>query len=124
MPVNAQALQNYAVSLAAHRLLLYTVFSLGAVSAVVVNALRRQSNFYSVAVFLSRSNGSVVVRPSIQLTRACNKSLYQVLGNFAVLLALLCGRLLQQVFFGPLRTLEVEVRMYIYTYLTANLCPY
>lgn len=59
MPI--QALQSYAVSLAAHRLLLYVVFSLGAVAAVIANALKRQSNFYSVAVFLSRSNGSVVV---------------------------------------------------------------
>lgn len=57
----AHALQSYAVSLAAHRLLLYVVFSLGAVAAVIANALKRQSNFYSVAVFLSRSNGSVVV---------------------------------------------------------------
>lgn len=61
MPV--QTLQSYATSLAAHRLLLYVVFSLGAVAAVIANALKGQSNFYSVAVFLSRSNGSVVVCP-------------------------------------------------------------
>ncbi|THH07757.1 hypothetical protein EW145_g3168 [Phellinidium pouzarii] len=91
MPVQ---LQHYASSLASHRVLLYGVLSIGAVLAVFANALKKHSNFYSVAVYLSKSNGTVVV-----------------LVNFGMLLAVLFGRLLQQIFFGPLRTLEVE-RLY------------
>lgn len=36
-------------------------------------------------------------------------SMSQVLANFAVFLALLWGRFLQRLFFGPLRPMEVEV---------------
>ncbi|KAI5123985.1 hypothetical protein M0805_006396 [Coniferiporia weirii] len=93
MPVQLQ-LQHYASSVTSHRVLLYGVFSVGVVLAVVANALKKHSNFYSVAVYLSKSNGTVVV-----------------LANFGVLLAILFGRLLQQVFFGPLRAMEVE-RLY------------
>ncbi|EJD03016.1 uncharacterized protein FOMMEDRAFT_123168 [Fomitiporia mediterranea MF3/22] len=91
MPIQ---LQHYASSVASHRVLLYTALSIAAVLAVVANALKRHSNFYSVAVYLSKSNGTVVV-----------------IANFGLLLALLAGRLLQQVFFGPLRPMEVE-RLY------------
>ncbi|KAL5528398.1 HRD1 [Sanghuangporus sanghuang] len=87
-------LRHYASSIASYRVLLYTGLSVGAVFVVVANALKKHSNFYSVAVYLSKSNGAVVV-----------------LANFALLLALLAGRLLQQIFFGPLRAMEVE-RLY------------
>ncbi|KAH8119360.1 hypothetical protein DFH11DRAFT_1849016 [Phellopilus nigrolimitatus] len=87
-------LQHYASSFTSHRVLLYSVFSIGAVLAVIANALKKHSNFYSVAVYLSKSNGTVVV-----------------LANFGLLLALLSGRLMQQIFFGPLRAMEVE-RLY------------
>lgn len=33
----------------------------------------------------------------------------QVLANFGLLVALLCGRVVQQIFFGALRPAEVEV---------------
>lgn len=54
-------LQHYASSVASYRVTLYTVLSVSAVFAVVANALKKHSNFYSVAVYLSKSNGSVVV---------------------------------------------------------------
>lgn len=85
-------IQQYVSSAAAYRLTIYSVFSAGAVLAVIASALRRHSNFYSVAVFLSKSNGAVFI-----------------LANFAALAALIVGKMLQQVFFGPLRTIEVEV---------------
>ena len=66
MPVH-RALQNYASSFAGHRVLLYSLFSIGAVLAVVANALRSQSNFYSVTIYLSKSNGTVVVSTSFPL---------------------------------------------------------
>lgn len=49
-------------SLLSHRIQLYSVASVVAVSAVILNALRNYSNFYSVAIYLSRSGRSVLVR--------------------------------------------------------------
>lgn len=45
----------------AHRMASYAVFSSSLVALVVVNGFRKHSNFYSIAVYLSRSNGSVLV---------------------------------------------------------------
>jgi hypothetical protein len=45
-----------------HRVQLYSLLSLAAVSAVVFNALRSYSNFYSVTISLSKSSRSVLVR--------------------------------------------------------------
>lgn len=45
-----------------HRVQLYFLVSLVALSAVVFNALRNYSNFYSVAISLSKSSRSVLVR--------------------------------------------------------------
>ncbi|KAH9994003.1 hypothetical protein BJV77DRAFT_1102568, partial [Russula vinacea] len=81
-------------SVLSHRVSLYTFASTLAVSATVINALQNQSNFYSVAVYLSKSGASVLI-----------------LANFSLLLALMCGRLVQQLFFGTLRSVEVE-RLY------------
>ncbi|KAH8979116.1 hypothetical protein EDB92DRAFT_1806715 [Lactarius akahatsu] len=87
-------LQSFAGSVLSHRVFLYSFASTLAVSATVLNALQNQSNFYSVAVYLSKSGASVLV-----------------LANFGLLLALMCGRLVQQIFFGSLRPVEVE-RLY------------
>ena len=78
--------------LSAHRILAYTFLSVLAVSLTVINALRNYSNFYSVAIYLSKSSRSVLV-----------------LANFGFLLALLCGHFVQRLFFGSLRPAEVEV---------------
>jgi len=49
-------------SLVSHRIQLYSVASVLAISAVILNALRNYSNFYSVAIYLSKSGRSVLVR--------------------------------------------------------------
>ena len=105
-------LQHYASQVASYRVLLYTTVSVGAVLAVIANALRKHSNFYSVAVYLSKSNGAVVVSTwNKSEARMPCRTFLQVIANFGLLLALLAGRLLQQIFFGPLRAMEVEVRV-------------
>lgn len=78
--------------LSTHRILAYTFLSVLAVSLTVINALRNYSNFYSVAIYLSKSSRSVLV-----------------LANFGFLLALLCGHFVQRLFFGSLRPAEIEV---------------
>lgn len=54
-------LQSFTDSLLSHRVFLYTFASTLAVSATVFNALQSQCNFYSVAVYLSKSGASVLV---------------------------------------------------------------
>lgn len=44
-----------------HRIFFYTIISLISVSAVIINALKNYSNFYSVAIYLSKSSRSVLV---------------------------------------------------------------
>ncbi|RDB25352.1 E3 ubiquitin-protein ligase HRD1 [Hypsizygus marmoreus] len=97
-----------ASSLNNHRILLYTFLSVFAVSAVVANALKNYSNFYSVAISLSKSNRSVLA-----------------LANFVFLLALLCGHVVQRIFFGTLRANEVE-RLYdrLWFFITESLLAF
>ena len=38
----------------------------------------------------------------------------QILANFSLLLSLMCGRLVQQLFFGSLRVVEVEVELQVF----------
>ncbi|KIJ39851.1 hypothetical protein M422DRAFT_32454 [Sphaerobolus stellatus SS14] len=108
MPRVQDILRPYTHLAASNRLLLYAVFSTSAVSLVIFNAFWNFSNFYSIAVYLSRSNRSVLV-----------------LANFGLLCSLLVGRVLQQVFFGSLRTTEVE-RLYdkIWFFLTESLLAF
>ncbi|KAL4074300.1 hypothetical protein V8B97DRAFT_1930850 [Scleroderma yunnanense] len=80
-----------ASSLYSHKMLLYALVSSIAVTTTVVNALKRHSNFYSLAIYLSKSNRTVII-----------------LANFGLLIALLCGRAAQRIFFGALRPQEVE----------------
>ncbi|EPQ57556.1 hypothetical protein GLOTRDRAFT_92556 [Gloeophyllum trabeum ATCC 11539] len=87
---------------------LYSILSTVAVSAAVLNALKNYSNFYSVAIYLSRSSRSVLI-----------------LVNFGFLLALLCGRMMQRIFLGPLQTREVE-RLYdrLWFFVTESLLAF
>jgi len=57
-------LQSLTGSILSHRVVLYSFASTLAVSATVVNALQNHSNFYSVAVYLSKSGASVLVSSS------------------------------------------------------------
>jgi E3 ubiquitin-protein ligase synoviolin len=65
MPTLGQVLrertQAFTGSIGSHRILVYAIFSFFAVSAAIANALRNYSNFYSVAIYLSKSSRSVLV---------------------------------------------------------------
>nr|TFK44571.1 hypothetical protein BDQ12DRAFT_641326 [Crucibulum laeve] len=111
MPVNdilLQRTQGAARFLNAYRIVLYCLVSIVAVSAVIANALKNYSNFYSVAIYLSKSSRSVLV-----------------LANFGFLLALLCGHIVQKIFFGSLRPNEVE-RLYdrLWFFITESLLAF
>ncbi|KAI0644362.1 hypothetical protein C8Q79DRAFT_766432 [Trametes meyenii] len=94
-----QRFQPLSSAVTSNRILLYAVFSLFAVAGTIANACRAHSNFYSVSIYLSKSSRSVLV-----------------LANFAFLCALLCGRIFQRIFFGPLQPREVE-RLYDQTWM-------
>ncbi|KAG1771146.1 hypothetical protein EV702DRAFT_1181480 [Suillus placidus] len=111
MPLNAflrQRAHPIVASFNYHKVLLYGLVSTIAVSATITNALRCHSNFYSVAIYLSKSNRSVLI-----------------LANFGLLIALLCGQLVQQIFFGALRPQEVE-RLYdrLWFFVTESLLAF
>ncbi|KAH0589305.1 E3 ubiquitin-protein ligase HRD1 [Termitomyces sp. J132] len=95
-------------SLNSHRILLYAGVSMLAVTLTIINALRNYSNFYSVAISLSKSNRSVLA-----------------LANFGFLVSLLCGHLVQRIFFGTLRANEVE-RLYdrLWFFITESLLAF
>ncbi|KAJ7675108.1 hypothetical protein B0H17DRAFT_1207966 [Mycena rosella] len=95
-------------SINSHRIFLYALFSFFAVSATIANALRNYSNFYSVAIYLSKSSRSVLI-----------------LANFGFLVALLLAHVFQKIFFGPLRPSEIE-RLYdrMWLYLTESLLAF
>lgn len=75
-----------------HRIFFYSAISFISVCAVVANALKNFSNFYAIAIHLSKSSRSVLV-----------------LANSGILLSLLTGHVIQRIFFGSLRPNEVEV---------------
>ncbi|KAJ2913456.1 hypothetical protein MD484_g6939, partial [Candolleomyces efflorescens] len=111
MPSNEvvrQRLQDVALFANNHRILIYSFVSLLALGAVITNALKNYSNFYSVAIFLSKSSRSVLA-----------------LANFGILIALLCGHFVQRVFFGTLRANEVE-RLYdrLWFFITESLLAF
>ncbi|KAH6914103.1 synoviolin 1 isoform b [Coprinopsis sp. MPI-PUGE-AT-0042] len=111
MPANEalrQRLQSAVHVVNSHRLLFYGLASVTAVAAVVVNALKNHSNFYSVAIYLSKSSRSVLA-----------------LANFCFLIALLCGHIVQRIFFGPLRANEIE-RLYdrLWFFITESLLAF
>lgn len=58
-------------SLNSHKVLLYALVSTVVVSATITNALRSHSNFYSVAIYLSKSNRSVLVRRMFNCNSFC-----------------------------------------------------
>lgn len=70
MPFNdllRQRMQPLANVVTAQRFTLYALASTVAVVAVIANACRNYSNFYSIAVYLGRSGRSVLVRPRLNL---------------------------------------------------------
>ncbi|SCV71941.1 BQ2448_4635 [Microbotryum intermedium] len=73
------------------RLQLYGLGSTVVFFYTVIHAFRQRSNFYAAAVYLSHSNACVMI--------LWNQAIYQFV---------LLGKLLQKIFFGPLRLIEVE----------------
>ncbi|KAJ7078905.1 hypothetical protein B0H15DRAFT_788594 [Mycena belliarum] len=112
MPAIAQlvreATQALTGSINSHRIFLYAVLSFFAVTAAIANALRNYSNFYSVAIYLSKSSRSVLI-----------------LANFGFLVALLVAHAIQRIFFGALRPSEIE-RLYdrLYFFVTESLLAF
>ncbi|KAF9264201.1 hypothetical protein L218DRAFT_979790 [Marasmius fiardii PR-910] len=112
MPFINQLLRRPAHSLMAsftsHRILLYVLISTLAVAAAITNALKNHSNFYSVTIYLSKSSRSLLV-----------------LANFAFILALVGGHVVQRIFFGALRPNEIE-RLYdrLWFFITESLLAF
>jgi hypothetical protein len=71
----------------------YALFSTGLAASVLLSSLLQRPNAYSAAVYVSKSNACCLV-----------------LWNFGICLSVALGRLLQIVFFGALRIIELEVR--------------
>ncbi|KDQ21945.1 hypothetical protein BOTBODRAFT_123891 [Botryobasidium botryosum FD-172 SS1] len=99
---------SFATALSTYRLTLYGALSTLLASAVIANAFRKHSNFYSAMVYLSRSSGSVMA-----------------LSNFGIFASLVAGKVTQRIFFGSLRPVEVE-RLYdrIWYFLTESLLAF
>lgn len=74
------------------RIYAYSIISTLAAISTVAIAFTERSNFYAAVVFLGRSNGCLLV-----------------LLNFLFVVALISGRILQLIYFGPLRRSEVEL---------------
>ncbi|GAA96959.1 uncharacterized protein L969DRAFT_79208 [Mixia osmundae IAM 14324] len=73
------------------RLLAYGAFSGLLTSYIIFSAFRTRSNFYSAAVFLGQSHASILI-----------------LWNFGLFFAIMLAKLVQAVFFGTLRSIELE----------------
>lgn len=73
------------------RIALYGTASTFAALGVIARAFRQRSNFYAATVWLARSNGSMLI-----------------LLNFAIFMTFIFGKIVQAIFFGQLRSIEVE----------------
>ncbi|QRV96606.1 E3 ubiquitin-protein ligase synoviolin [Ceratobasidium sp. AG-Ba] len=95
-------------TLTTNRLLIYGAVSTGLAAMAVYTTLSTHSNFYSAVVHLSKSNGSILT-----------------LANFVLFVSVLVAKVMQLVFFGPLRASEVE-RLYDRTwyFLTESLLAF
>lgn len=80
-----------ASAITSRRVAAYGLLSTAAAVAVVLNAFRQRSNFYSATVMLGGSNGCMMV-----------------LLNFGLFLSLCIGKACQKILFGDLRAVEVE----------------
>lgn len=101
------------------RLQLYGVVSTACFVWAIVNAFRVRSNFYSAAVYLSKSNACMMVCAStlprrrskrVELSGALTCGCPQILWNQGIYQTVLFGKLVQKIFFGELRMIEVEVK--------------
>jgi E3 ubiquitin-protein ligase synoviolin len=61
-PVGALVRDRLAPLFSMNRVVIYALCSILAITATTLNAMRTYNNFYSVAIHLSRSNRSLLVR--------------------------------------------------------------
>ena len=54
-------MQPLTAAMTSNRIIVYAIFSTGAMMGAILNACRNQSNFYAVTVYLSRSGRSLLV---------------------------------------------------------------
>ena len=54
-------MQPLTATMTSNRIIIYAIFSTGAMMGAILNACRNQSNFYAVTVYLSRSGRSLLV---------------------------------------------------------------
>ncbi|KAK6506535.1 E3 ubiquitin-protein ligase hrd1 [Arthrobotrys conoides] len=73
------------------RLVAYGAISTLVASGVVLQAFHQRANFYSACVHLAQSNACVMI-----------------LTNFGFFMTLMFGKMIQKIFYGPLRAAEVE----------------
>ncbi|KFH67493.1 hypothetical protein MVEG_06225 [Podila verticillata NRRL 6337] len=73
------------------RLAVYGAFSAALAGGVIASAFAQRSNFYAACVYLYQSNACMMV-----------------ILNLGLFLTIIAGQLVQMIFFGNLRTLEVE----------------
>ncbi|KAI8575763.1 hypothetical protein K450DRAFT_136014 [Umbelopsis ramanniana AG] len=73
------------------RLALYGGVSTLLATAVIVEAFRQRSNFYTACIYLAKSSACMLI-----------------ILNAGIFISIMLGRLLQAVFFGQLRPIEVE----------------
>ncbi|EGX47199.1 hypothetical protein AOL_s00097g38 [Orbilia oligospora ATCC 24927] len=73
------------------RLVAYGAISTLVASSVVLQAFHQRANFYSACVHLAQSNACVMI-----------------LTNFGFFMTLMFGKIIQKIFYGPLRAAEVE----------------
>lgn len=90
---------------------LYGLVSTSLFIWTVLHAFRQRSNFYSAAVYLSKSNASLMVRAHLRLSRTRRLTALQILWNQGIYQTILFGKVLQWIFFGELRIIEVEVSL-------------
>ncbi|KAG2175336.1 hypothetical protein INT44_007824, partial [Umbelopsis vinacea] len=74
------------------RLALYGGVSTMLATTVIVEAFRQRSNFYTACIYLAKSSACMLI-----------------ILNAGIFISIMLGRLLQAVFFGQLRPIEVEV---------------
>ena len=76
-------------------------------NCVLLRAYYERPNFYSAAVYISQSNGSLMVR-RLSLGLWARRLLLQLLANLAFIILVACGYGLQLLFYGRLRAIEIE----------------
>ena len=112
MPFNGivrRGLRPITSSITSSRVFWYATCSTLATLVTIGHACRNFSNFYSVAVYLSRSGRSLLVSAQGPCFLDIIMTIMQVLANFGFIIALFFGGIAQYIFFGPLQPREVEV---------------